>query len=60
MSIWGTFTDRPYVPSVAYVVSPIEIEATQSVPLARTRSRRARSRLVEPPDEPTEGDEREQ
>ncbi|WP_139229738.1 DUF4255 domain-containing protein [Halogeometricum limi] len=55
LSIWNTFSDRPYQPSVAYVVSPVEIDATQTTPLARTKSRAVRSGLRRPEDGPADG-----
>jgi hypothetical protein len=35
MNLWNTFQDEPYHPSVAYLVTPVEIESHQEVPANR-------------------------
>lgn len=39
LSIWNTFTDRPYRPSVSFLVSPVEIESELAAPVPRTVDR---------------------
>ena len=42
LSMWGTFQDRPYQPSVSYLVSPVLIESTETRPAGRVLERRDR------------------
>lgn len=39
LSLWGTFEDVPYRPSVAYLVTPVEVEATGERPVDRVTTR---------------------
>ena len=47
-SIWNTFADKPYEPSVAYIVGPVLIDSTEETPTARVEEagRRYRSYTV--------------
>jgi hypothetical protein len=35
VDIWSTFTDEPYQPSVAYLVTPVVVESTRQKPFER-------------------------
>lgn len=37
-SIWNTFSDKPYEPSVAYIVGPVLIDSTEELPAARVET----------------------
>ena len=39
LSIWSTFPERPYRPSVSFLVSPVEIESELAAPVSRTVER---------------------
>lgn len=40
LSVWNTFRDQPYQPSVSYLVSPVLIESTETRPAGRVLERR--------------------
>lgn len=47
VSVWNTFEGEPYRPSVAYLVTPVEIESTRAEPVERVRERTVTEHLPE-------------
>lgn len=35
VSLWGTFPDQAYQPSLSYLVSPVQVESTAELPIGR-------------------------
>ncbi|WP_336364711.1 DUF4255 domain-containing protein [Halalkalicoccus salilacus] len=39
LSIWNTFNETPYQPSVSYLVTPVPIDSTDEIPVDRVKER---------------------
>lgn len=57
LNIWGTFDERPYQPSVAYLVTPVEINPAEDRSVDPVLERTTSYRVRDPATERAEGEE---